>query len=223
MRTIRVWDLPTRLFHWALVVVTAGALVTQYIGGNAMDWHFRFGYAALALVLFRVLWGLFGPRYARFASFIRSPAAILAYCKGGKGSQGSPSHSVGHNPLGGLSVLAMLGVILLQAGTGLFANDDIASEGPLAHLIDKDLSDRLSWLHAQVTGQLIYALIALHVAAIAYHRLRKKVDLITPMITGDQPIGHHDAPAANDGAPIRAVAVLVMCTCVVGVYSLVHW
>lgn len=223
MKTIRVWDLPTRLFHWALVIVIAGALITQYIGGNAMDWHFRFGYAALALVLFRVLWGLFGPRYARFASFIRSPAAILAYCLGDKRVTAAHTPSVGHNPLGGLSVLAMLGVILLQAGTGLFTNDDIASEGPLAHLVDKDLSDRISWLHAQITGQLIYALIALHVVAIAYHRLRKKVDLITPMITGDQAIGSAEAPAANDGAPIRTMAVLIMCTCAAGVYGLVHW
>jgi len=226
MKTIRVWDLPTRLFHWALVVVIAGALITQYIGGNAMDWHFRFGYAALALVLFRVLWGLFGPRYARFTSFIRSPAAILAYCKGahaGPGGAATPAPAVGHNPLGGLSVLAMLGVILLQAGTGLFTNDDIASEGPLAHLVDKDLSDRISWLHAQITGQLIYALIALHVLAIAYHRVRKKVDLVTPMITGDQALGNAEAPATNDGAPIRAMAVLIMCTCAAGVYGLVHW
>jgi len=218
MRTIRVWDLPTRLFHWAFALVIAGALITQYVGGAAMDWHFRFGYAALALVLFRVLWGLVGPRYARFANFIRAPAAILAYCQG----RPSPGQS-GHNPLGGLSVLAMLGVVLLQAGSGLFANDDIASEGPLARFIDKGLSDQISWLHAQVTGKVIYALIALHVLAIVYHRVRKHKDLVTPMITGDKSVEENDALPAQDDAWVRGVAVLIMSTCAVGVYGLVRW
>jgi cytochrome b len=217
MKTVRVWDLPTRLFHWALVLVIAGALISQSIGGDAMAWHFRFGYAALALVLFRVLWGLIGPRYARFASFIRSPAAILAYCKGR-----SASPHIGHNPLGGLSVLAMLGVILLQAGSGLFANDDIASEGPLARLIDKGLSDQVSWFHAQVTGTLIYALIAVHVLAVIYHRVLKKTNLVTPMITGDKAVSGEALPA-NDSHPVRALAALLLVTCAAGVYGLVHW
>lgn len=217
MKTIRVWDLPTRLFHWALVVIIAGAFITQYMGGTAMDWHFRFGYAALALVLFRVLWGLVGPRYARFASFLRSPATIVAYLRGRSVGPGS-----GHNPLGGLSVLAMLSVILLQAGTGLFTNDDIASEGPLTHFIDKDLSDRISWLHAQVTSKLIYGLIGLHLLAIIYHRVRKKRDLLTPMITGDQVVDGEALPA-NDGAPVRTAAFVLMGVCAMGVYGVVHW
>ncbi|MGH6645400.1 cytochrome b/b6 domain-containing protein [Aquabacterium sp.] len=217
MKAIRVWDLPTRLFHWALVVIIAGAFITQYLGGEAMAWHFRFGYAALVLVLFRVLWGLIGPRYARFASFLRSPATIVSYLRGRTGGHGS-----GHNPLGGLSVLAMLAVILLQAGSGLFSNDDIATEGPLAHVIDKGLSDQLSWLHAQVTGPLIYGLIGLHLLAIAYHRVFKKRDLVTPMITGDQLTESDDLPA-NDNAPVRTVALLLMGCCAMGVYGVVHW
>lgn len=217
MKAIRVWDLPTRLFHWALVVIIAGAFITQYLGGAAMDWHFRFGYAALALVLFRILWGLVGPRYARFASFLRSPAKIVSYLRGRSSEQGS-----GHNPLGGLSVLAMLAVILLQAGSGLFSNDDITTEGPLAHLIDKGLSDQLSWLHAQVTGPLIYGLIGLHLLAIVYHRVFKKRDLVTPMITGDQ-LTESDALPASDGAPVRAMALLLMGCCAMGVYGVIHW
>lgn len=221
MKTIRVWDLPTRLFHWALVVIIAGAFITQYLGGAAMDWHFRFGYAALALVLFRILWGLVGPRYARFASFLRSPATIVAYLRG-RADGPNTGHRSGHNPLGGLSVLAMLAVILLQAGSGLFANDDIASEGPLAHFIDKDLSDQLSWLHAQVTSKLIYGLIALHLLAIAYHRVLKKRDLFTPMITGDQVV-EGDALPANDGVPVRTAALVLMSVCAMGVYGVIHW
>lgn len=217
MKTIRVWDLPTRLFHWALVVIIAGAFVTHYLGEAAMDWHFRFGYAALALVLFRVLWGLMGPRYARFASFLRSPATIVAYLRGR-----SPGTGSGHNPLGGLSVLAMLAVILLQAGSGLFANDDIATEGPLAHFIEKDLSDQLSWLHAQVTSKLIYGLIGLHLLAIVLHRVLKKRDLVTPMITGDQVV-EGDALPANDSAPVRTAALVLMSVCAMGVYGVAHW
>jgi cytochrome b len=218
MQKIRIWDLPTRLFHWAFAVTVGGALFTQAIGGTAMVWHFRLGYAALALALFRVLWGIVGPRYARFASFLKPPSAILAYVQGR-----SPSHTVGHNPLGGLSVLAMLLVILLQAGSGLFSNDDIASEGPLAHLIDKDLSDRLSWFHVKVTGQLIYGLIGLHLLAIVYHRVFKKKDLLTPMVTGDQSAHGGSALPAHDGASVRTLAVLVMGACAAGVYGLVHW
>lgn len=218
MKTIRVWDLPTRVFHWALVVIIAGAFITQYMGGAAMDWHFRFGYAALALVLFRVLWGLMGPRYARFASFLRSPATIVAYLRGRAGTHSSS----GHNPLGGLSVLAMLAVILLQAGSGLFTNDDIASEGPLAHFIDKDLSDQVSWLHAQVASKLIYGLVGLHLVAIVFHRVLKKRDLVTPMITGDQAV-EGDALPANDGAPVRTAALVLMSVCAMGVYGVVHW
>lgn len=217
MKTIRVWDLPTRVFHWALVVIIAGAFITHYLGDGAMDWHFRFGYAALALVLFRVLWGLMGPRYARFASFLRSPATIVAYLRGRSGG-----HHSGHNPLGGLSVLAMLAVILLQAGSGLFANDDIATEGPLAHFIAKDLSDQLSWLHAQVTSKLIYGLVGLHLLAIALHRVLKKRDLVTPMITGDQVV-EGDALPANDGAPVRTAALVLMSVCAMGVYGVAHW
>lgn len=216
-RKIRVWDLPTRLFHGALALTIGGALITQSIGGTAMDWHFRLGYVALALVLFRVLWGLLGPRYARFSSFLKSPSVIFAYFKGQQ-----PVHTVGHNPLGGLSVLAMLGVILLQAGSGLFTNDDIASEGPLAHLLDETWSQRIGWLHTQVTGQIIYLLIGLHVAAIVYHRVRKKQDLLTPMITGDQ-LADDKALPANDGALVRVMALLLVGACALGVYALVRW
>jgi cytochrome b len=217
MKKVRVWDLPTRVFHWALVVTVGGALITQSVGGTAMDWHFRLGYAALALVLFRVLWGLVGPRYARFSSFLKPPAAILEYVKGR-----ASAHTPGHNPLGGLSVLAMLAVILLQAGSGLFANDDIASEGPLAHLVDKAWSDQLSWVHTQITGQLIYALIELHLTAIVYHRVRRKVDLVTPMVTGDQ-ASHASAQPANDSSRVRVIALVVMGVCAMGVHALVHW
>jgi cytochrome b len=219
MKKIRVWDLPIRLFHWALVLLIVTAIVTQKVGGNAMEWHFLSGYAVLALIFFRILWGVIGTRYARFTDFIRSPATVIAYIKPGKGAV--QRKYLGHNPLGSLSVLALLGVVLLQALSGLFANDDIASEGPLAKFISKALSDQVTWFHKDVTGLLIYILIGLHIAAIAYYYFRKKENLVTPMITGDKEI-NFDAPPADDSWKMRLVAVVVLALCAAAVYYLVH-
>jgi len=128
-RTIEVWDLPARIVHWAMVVCLVASIVTVKIGGNAMDWHVRSGIAMLILVLFRVLWGFVGTRYARFTGFVRGPSAALEYAR----SIVSPPHPihVGHNPLGGWMVILLLAALLVQAGTGLFSNDDIATDGPL--------------------------------------------------------------------------------------------
>lgn len=214
----RVWDLPTRLFHWLLLCAISGAVVTQYLGGMAMTWHFRFGYMTLALILFRVIWGLIGTRHARFASFVRGPSAILAHLKGRK-SQGA--NYPGHNPLGALSVLAMMGAILFQTGTGLFANDDIAEQGPLAKFIDKDLSDQISTLHSQVGITLIGVLVTLHVAAIAYYLLRQRVNLVKPMICGDKPDCHADE-AIRDGWAERARALACLAFSAGLVWYLAH-
>ncbi|MES2537166.1 MAG: cytochrome b/b6 domain-containing protein [Pseudomonadota bacterium] len=219
MKKIRVWDLPVRLFHWTLVVLITISLITQKIGGNAMEWHFLSGYAVLTLIFFRIVWGLVGTRYARFSDFIPSPAVIMAYLKQGKGAV--QRTSLGHNPLGSLAVFAMLGVILLQAATGLFANDDIASEGPLVKFISKELSDRITWFHKDVTGWLIFILIGVHVAAIAFYYFGKKENLVKPMITGDKEIDI-DAPVADDSWKMRLVAVLVLAVCAVAVYGLIN-
>jgi cytochrome b len=204
----RIWDLPTRLFHWSLVAAISGALLTQYLGGTAMVWHFRFGYATLTLVLFRIIWGFVGTRHARFANFVRKPLDVIAYIKSHAKEDHQTAHikSPGHNPLGALSVLAMLGAVLLQVGTGLFANDDIAEQGPLAKLIDKSLSDQISVLHSEIGIKLIYVLVALHIAAIAYYFVRKRVNLVHPMVSGDKPDAD-PAHAVEDGWPERATAL----------------
>jgi cytochrome b len=219
---VRIWDLPTRLFHWLLVLAISGAVFTQYgaayIGETAMAWHFRCGYAALTLVLFRIIWGFAGTRHARFANFVRGPSAVLAYAKTLNSAEmeaahsAAQGHSAGHNPLGALSVLAMLGAILLQAVTGLFANDDIAEQGPLARLIDKGLSDQISAWHSHYGIQFVYALLALHLLAIAYYLVRRRVNLIGPMLSGDKP--HADAAhGVTDGwvEHARALACLSVC------------
>ncbi|NEX61424.1 cytochrome b/b6 domain-containing protein [Noviherbaspirillum galbum] len=218
MKTIRVWDLPVRLFHWALALLVLAAVVTQKIGGNAMAWHFRCGYAILALLLFRILWGVVGSRYARFSSFIHGPSTIAGYIRNGKAAL--RDKALGHNPLGGLSILTMIGVLLAQAVGGLFSNDDIAYDGPLVKYISKEVSDRITGLHKDVGATLIYFLVALHVATIAYYFLKKRENLVKPMITGDAP-ATVDAPPAADSAATRLLALALLAVCGGLVYLLV--
>lgn len=209
MSKVRVWDLPLRLFHWALAALVAILIVTGQTGGAAMQWHFLAGYGVLALLLFRVVWGFIGGRTARFTFFVRGPGAIRSYLRG-------QWQRNGHNPLGAWSVLAMLGMLLFQASVGLFSNDDIASEGPLARLIAKDASDSLTWLHKEIGATALYVLIGLHVAAILYYWLLKRRNLVAPMITGMQAAGDPQQAVVDTWSlRLRAVAVLVFACAVV--------
>lgn len=140
MQHVRVWDLPLRLFHWLLAAAVIAAMLTGQVGGNLMVWHGRLGILIAGLLGFRLAWGIVGSTHSRFASFVRGPAAIIAYLRG-------HWHGLGHNPLGALSVLGLLTVLGLQAGGGLFANDDIAFQGPLYGLVSKDTSDWMTGLH----------------------------------------------------------------------------
>jgi cytochrome b len=178
---VRTWDLPVRIFHWLLVALFGVQLYSGKTGGNAMIWHLYGGYAVLTLVLFRVLWGFAGGSHARFADFVASPAAASRFAK--KLFSPAPAHSVGHNPLGGWMVLAFLASFAVQAGTGLFANDDIATEGPLAALVSKEVSDRLTSIH-KWNLKLLLGFVALHLAAVLYHAFAKKEDLIRAMFSG---------------------------------------
>lgn len=218
MRKVRVWDLPTRLFHWSLAGLIAASMITVQIGGNAMEWHFRSGYAVLTLIAFRIFWGLVGTRYARFSTFIYRPSAIVEYVRLGRDVL--KKKYLGHNPLGSLSVFALLGVVLAQAATGLYSNDDIANDGPLVKFISKELSDRVTWIHKEVSGNLIYLLVAMHLLAIAFYYFRKKQNLIKPMITGDDVIDF-DAPSANDSWAMRVLALVILGACAVGVYYVI--
>ncbi len=171
-----VWDIPTRLFHWSLAACVIGAFLTAKIGGNLMVWHGRLGLVILGLLAFRIVWGFVGSTYARFASFVRGPGAIVAYLRGAWQGQG-------HNPLGALSVLALLGILGLQAATGLFANDDIAFEGYLAPLVGSELSSQLASIHRLLENALIL-LVGLHIGAIVFYARVKKHNLVKPMLTG---------------------------------------
>lgn len=180
-KRIRVWDLPTRLFHWALVVLVAISWISAEIGGNAMEYHMWSGYAVLTLVLFRLLWGVVGSQTARFTDFIRGPGAALRYLRQLFGRNGV-AH-VGHNPLGGWMIVALLVGLLVQAGTGLFANDDIMTQGPLSRKVSKDTSDWLTGIH-DANFELLLTLIGIHIAAVLFYWIVKRDNLIVPMITG---------------------------------------
>jgi cytochrome b len=215
-RATRVWDLPTRIFHWSLLACIAGLFITVNIGGNWMQWHFRFGYAVLTLLLFRIVWGLVGGRWSRFATFIYAPSTILAYFKG----QGKPEHSVGHNPMGAASVFGMLGFLILQVGSGLFSDDDIAFQGPLAKFVSSARVSTATWYHKEVGSKVLVALIVLHVAAIVFYLYKKKENLIRPMLDGDKHLAVPVTPSRDDAAS-RAAACAVLAACAAAVWWVV--
>ena len=180
-KIIRVWDLPVRVFHWLLVGCIVGSLISVNLGGNAIEWHAYFGYSILVLLLFRVLWGFVGSTHARFKNFFPSKEKILNYLTGN-----SP-RVLGHNPLGALSVFALLFVLSVQVFTGLFVDDEIAFQGPLAKYVPNLLVSLFSEIH-EGNQVLIYTLITIHIAAILFYKKFKSEDLIKPMLNGDKEI-----------------------------------
>jgi cytochrome b len=218
LRKIRIWDLPTRIFHWALAAGVIGSVVTAKIGGNAMEWHFRFGYLILTLLAFRFVWGLVGGHWSRFASFIYSPATLLRYLRG----QARPEEhlDVGHSPLGAGSVFALLAILTLQVGTGLFADDEIANAGPLVRFVSSATSSLASGWHKNFGQWLIIALVVLHLGAIAFYRFRRGRDLVRPMLTGDKMLAGK-VPASADGAGHRGMALMLIALCAALVGGLV--
>ncbi len=206
LKTIRVWDLPTRLFHWALVLCLVGLVTTSQMGGNAMIWHLRFGYAVCSLLVFRLLWGFVGGRWSRFASFVPSPAAVGRYLRGQSGN------SAGHSPLGALSVVAMLAVLVVQIGTGLMSDDEIAFAGPLSRHVSGSLVGQVTGYHKNWGQWLVIGLVALHVAAILFYVLVRRQTLVRPMLHGDRTLPAA-LPASRDDLRSRLVALAVMTAC----------
>lgn len=180
-RRVQVWDLPTRIFHWLLVIFVTVSFVTAKGGGNLMQFHEWSGVAILILLLFRVIWGFVGGLHSRFIAFIKGPIGVGRYAA--KLLHKNSPHHPGHNPLGGWSILAMLLTLLVQVGTGLFANDDIITEGPLYHLVSKQTSDWLTGIHL-INQSIILALVFLHLCAVFFYLLVKHENLILPMVTG---------------------------------------
>lgn len=190
-----VWDLPTRLFHWALALLILAAFLTE----DDRETHERVGLALLTLVLFRVIWGVIGGRYARFTSFLRGPKAVLAHLQ--ELRQPNPPPHVGHNAAGGWMVALLLLLILGQAVSGLFTNDMILYLGPLAELIPESLSERITSLH-KIMSNVILAAVGLHIAAVLVYFVWKKQNLIRPMLTGRHPQVRDDSlPPLRERAP----------------------
>lgn len=214
MHTVRVWDLPTRFFHWALVACVIGLVLTATIGGNWMNWHLRLGYAVLTLLLWRLLWGFVGGHWSRFSSFLYAPSTLLRYLRG----QGRVSDGIGHSPLGALSVFAMLAILLAQVGSGLFSDDDISFSGPLVRFISGDTVALATSYHKNVGKFIVMGLVALHLVAIAFYRWVKKQHLVRPMMTGDKSVAS-PVPSARDDAATRLMALLLLSMCA----GLVRW
>lgn len=213
--TTRVWDLPTRTFHWLLAILVVASIASAKIGGGAMVWHFRSGYAILTLLAFRLLWGLVGGRWSRFANFLYGPTTVLRYLKGG--SRDDEHHEVGHTPLGALSVFGLLTILCLQVGTGLVADDEISNTGPLIKFVSSATSATMTWWHKTWGQWLIIAMVLLHVSAIVFYLVRKKHNLVGPMISGDKALPP-GVPASVDHGGARGVALMLvaLCAAVVG-------
>lgn len=217
MHNIRVWDLPTRLFHWALAACVIGLVITANLGGSWMEWHGRLGYTVLCLLLFRIVWGLMGGHWSRFSNFLYGPSAVLAYLRG----QAPVTHRIGHNPLGMFSVLALIAVLLLQVSTGLFADDEIAFTGPLVSLVSGDTVSQATRYHKSVGKLLLISLVVVHVLAILFYKWVKKDNLVTPMVLGDKRV-EAPAPSSRDTASTRLVALMVCAACAGVVYVIVN-
>ena len=209
--SLPLWDFPLRLFHWSLVIAVLVAIVSAKVGGEWMALHGKAGLSILGLLSFRLVWGLIGTRYARFANFFPTVSNIRLYLQGRWQRRG-------HNPLGAVSVLLLLTILLLQAVGGLFTDDEISFTGPLAHLLDAEVAVKLTGWHHQLSNALI-AFLLLHVLAIVFYHVFKKKNLVTPMITGQErvPVGQAEQAeqaeqtqsqqAVNGWALILSIAV----------------
>jgi cytochrome b len=209
LRAVKVWDAPTRLFHWAIVLLGGFSWLSIEMGW--MDLHFLSGYSILALLLFRLAWGFVGSETARFRNFLASPAEAIRHLS--HLLRREPDREIGHNAAGGWMVLVLLALLLVQVGTGLCANDDVMTEAPLAHLVGKAMSDRLSAIHS-VNFTLLQIAVVLHVLAVLAYAVLKRHDLVRPMVTGVKRLPRSMRPPRMAGlgraVPVLAVAALLV-------------
>lgn len=203
--TVRIWDLPTRLFHWALTVCVAALVITANIGSHWMEWHLRFGHAVLALLIFRLIWGIVGGRWSQFRAFVYSPGRLLAYLRG----KPHPQDHIGHSPLGALSVFALLAILTAQVGSGLLSDDEIAFAGPLTQFVSNAVVGQATSYHKDIGKYLVLGLVALHVLAIIFYTVVRKQTLLKPMLVGDKTLPESTKPSRDDAVSrIAALAVL---------------
>lgn len=202
MRKVVIWDAPTRLFHWLTAILVAAAYATWRF--NRMDWHVWIGYALLALVIFRLVWGFLGSETARFVGFVASPRAAFTHLM--HMFRREPDRAVGHNPAGGWMVLVLLALLLGETLSGLYVNDDIAADGPLTQIVPAWISNLIDALHTYLWWILLAA-VTLHVVAVAVYRMVKGQNLVLPMVTGRKTLPPEMRAPALAG-PLRAFLVL---------------
>jgi cytochrome b len=196
------------VFHWALVVCVVGLVISGNLGGGAMSWHFRFGYGVITLLMFRVVWGFAGGHWSRFTSFVYKPAQIMQYLRTG----GDVRHTVGHNPLGALSVFALLFILLLQVSSGLMSDDEISASGPLVRWVSSHWVSLATWYHKDIGKVILIVLILTHLGAILFYRWRKNQNLVGPMFTGDKLLETVVTPSSDTLVDrTKAAVVLLIC------------
>jgi cytochrome b len=218
MQTIRVWDLPTRVFHWALACAVVGLVTTAQLGGSWMEWHMRLGYFVLSLLAFRIAWGLVGGYWSRFGVFVPGPARLLRYLR----APTPPHDHAGHSPQGALSVLAMLLVLIAQVGSGLFSDDEIATSGPLSRFASGEWVSRASDYHTNIGKYLLLALVVIHIVAILVYWLKKGQKLLPPMLHGDK-MAAHGLQSSRDDAASRGLALIIWLACSGLIALLLNW
>jgi cytochrome b len=217
---VRVWDLPTRAFHWLLAACVVGAVVTAWIGGNLITWHFRLGELTLALLVFRLLWGVCGGHWSRFGAFFYGPGALARYLRGAP--RPGDRFDIGHSPLGSLSVWALLLFLCFQVATGLVADDEIANTGPLNRFVSGATASWATGYHKDVGQWALIALVALHVTAVLFYLFVKRRNLVGPMWHGDKHLqADPTLPASRDTVGTRLLALVLFALCAGGVCWLV--
>jgi cytochrome b len=218
LRPVRVWDLPTRMFHWTLVGLVIVLVTTGKVGGEAMVWHGYAAYCVACLLLFRFCWGFVGGHWSRFRNFSASPTAVLDSVRGRK-----TMHTwVGHNPLGSLSVIAMLLVIAAQCLSGAFSADKGEYFGPLTLLVSDSTVAGFTKYHKSIGQFLVLSLVLLHVAAVGYYRYAKREDLIRPMLVGDKVLNAR-VPSSRDTLRTRLLALVIFLGSALTVMALLRW
>ena len=217
--SIKVWDLPVRIFHWALVLAVSGAYLTHEAGIEYFKYHLWCGYAVVILVSFRVLWGVVGTYHARFWNFVRNPIHTLRY--GVALLRNKETHYSGHNPLGAWMVIILLIALLAQGVTGLFGNDEILNFGPLYGYVSNDLSLKLTSIHRQLFD-LLAAATAVHVLAVLFHLVIKKENLIRAMFTGRKPHSQVNSSLEIQSSRLWLAALLLLALCAALTWLVTH-
>ncbi len=216
-----VWDAFVRCFHWSLVSLFAISVASGKVGGEWIVWHMRSGYAILALVVFRLIWGFVGGEYARYTSFLTGPVRGIKFAKGLLGK--APQHVIGHNPVGGWMVVVLLVLLATQAGLGLFSNDEIATTGPLARYVSDETSLTLMSRHRSI-GDVLLILVGVHIAAVLFHVFVKKEGIVRAMLTGKKslpPALASEAIAARKAS--LPLGFIVLSIAIAAVATAVNW